>query len=95
MTLTPTAKKIIRDVLDGAIQDLSNNSCNDAPVRVSDVDREELLQFIDDYIEAMGMDGEEAEEYKQDLIEQADAYKGKVYFLDYVILHVLANKVLS
>lgn len=93
MTLTPTAKKIIRGVLEGAIQDLSNNCCNDAPVRVKDVDRDELVAFIDDFVEAIDMDSEDAAEYKQDLISQID--DGKVYFLDYVILELLSQKLLS
>jgi hypothetical protein len=86
-------------MVENASNELSNNCCNDAPVRVKDVNREELIQFIDEYSkqfsDSHGVDeeDEEAIEWKEHLLSQIE--EGKVYFTDYMILDLLVKKLLS
>lgn len=89
--LNATEKDIFGSILENAIDEMSNNTCNDAPVRVEYVNKDELKQFINEYVQAF--DEEDGAEWKEHLLNQME--KGEVYFSDYLILELLAKKLLT
>lgn len=83
-----TEKDLFGSILENAIHELSNNCCNDAPVKVEYVNKDELIQFINEYVVVMGDDDGE---WKEHLLEQVE--EGEVYFSDFGILQVLKKRI--
>jgi hypothetical protein len=73
---------IFIDVLEQASNELSNNSCNDFDVTVTDENREELCAFINEY----ARDDAQA----TSLLNQMR--KGRVYFQDFCVMNMLIRK---
>lgn len=84
-------KDLFGSILDNAIQDLSNNSCNDAPIRVEYVNKAELIAFIHEYVKAAGYDEEDSTDMLESLLEQVE--EGEVYFTDFMLLEMLSKKI--
>lgn len=70
------------DLLKQASEDLSNNSCNDFDVTVTDENRQELRLFISDY----ASDLDELRHLKKQLDE------GRIYFQDFSIMDMLIKQ---
>lgn len=89
--LNATEKDIFGSILDNAIQEMSNNCCNDAPVTVEYVNKAELIAFIGEYVKAY--DYEDATEMKAHLLSQVE--EGEVYFTDFILLEMLSKRLLT
>lgn len=83
-----TETELFVSVLENAIQEMSNNSCNDFPVKVGGVNKNELIRFIGEYVKEF--DEEDGAEWKEHMVKQVE--EGEVYFTDYLILKLLIKK---
>lgn len=79
-----TEKDIFATLLEQASNELSNNSCNDYPVLVTEKNREELREFIIAFAED--------KDHEEHLLSQLN--KKHVYFLDWMILSYLKREIL-
>jgi len=84
LSFNDTEKAIFAKLLEQASDELSNNSCNDFPVKVTDKNREELREFIIAFAED--------EEHEEHLLSQLNGKE--VYFQDWMILSYLKREIL-
>jgi hypothetical protein len=77
-------KDIFAPLLETCSDELSNNSCNDYPIQIT----EENRQAVEDLIDAIGMDQDHCDSMMEQVAE------GKVYFQDWMILDYLKKKIL-
>ena len=75
-------RHIFAEVVGAARDEMSNNGCNDYPVKVNDENREDVRALCVEYAQ----DDDELES----LLEQLG--EGKVYFQDWCILDMLINR---
>jgi hypothetical protein len=91
--LSTIEKDIFGSILDNAIQELSNNSCNDAPVSVEYVNKTDLIAFIHEYVKAAGYDEEDSADMTESMLQQVE--EGEVYFTDFMLLEMLSKKLMT
>ena len=85
--LNSLEKQLLKELLDQAIDDMSNNGCSDFPVDVTTENQaavERLIRATKSY------DKEEM----QDLLNDAHN-EGKVYLTDFVVLQYFCDKICS
>lgn len=87
---TEFEKEAYQEVLEDAIRSLGNRVCNDYPVQITNENRQDIIQFIETYVEVSGDDDQD---YKDHLLGQVSY--GEVYFTDFLILQALKNKLFS
>lgn len=85
MNFSAAEKKIYAELLDMLIQELSNNGCNDFEVNVAEHDPSDLMSLA----EHVAYDEEELEGLQQDI------NSGTVYFVDWVLVQNLKDKILE
>jgi transcriptional/translational regulatory protein YebC/TACO1 len=83
--LNITEQTILARVLDGAIQDMSNNSCNDLEVVVTKENRNHLKKFLKD----TAYDDDDAEQALTTLQETRAG--AEVYVTDYAVLQLFRD----
>lgn len=79
-----TEKAIFAKLLEQASDEMSNNGCNDFPVKVTDKNREELREFILTFSEDV--------EHEEHLLSQLNGKE--VYFQDWMLLSYLKREIL-
>lgn len=84
---TQIEKDIFNLVLEQVENELSNNVCNDFPVKVTDANREVLRALIMD----MDEDDEDDEDDKEHLLSQLN--KKQVYFMDWQLVAYVRKKI--
>lgn len=77
-------KEILKELLDQAIQGLSNNGCNDLPVDVTPENKASVRRLI-----RATTDGDE--ELANDMLD--DVKDGKVYFTDFAVLQLFRDRI--
>lgn len=75
-------RELFADVVEQASEQMSNNSCNDFDVTVTDENRKELREFCGD----IALD----EDHLTSLLDQLD--EGKIWFQDWMLLDLLQKK---
>ena len=79
-------KDIFGTLLEQAVDAMSNNSCNDYPVHVTEENQEDLIAFINDM--------DQDDDYKVHLLERAVIGKD-VYFNDWMLMSFLRRKIIN
>jgi len=80
-------KKLLGELLDQAIDDLSNNGCNDLPIDVTDENVDQVRRLI------RATTGDD-EDWAKDLLD--DAKPGnKVYLTDFTVLQLFRDRILG
>jgi hypothetical protein len=78
-------KAIFGELLEQVSQELSNNSCNDVPVNVTEGNKADLVALIEEYAQD--------EDDKESLLESLE--EGKVYFSDWMLIDYLRGQILK
>ncbi len=77
-------KELLKELLDQAIQELSNNGCNDLPVEVTDENKAQVRRLV----RATAYDDDHAD----DMLD--DAKPGnRVYLTDFVVLQLFRDRI--
>jgi hypothetical protein len=86
--MNATEKDIFGVLLNYAAQDMSNNGCNEYPVKVMEENVNELISFIDDFSDIGDCD----HDMKQHLLDQLKIGRN-VYFQDWMLLYYLRKRI--
>lgn len=79
--------KLLGDLLEEAIDQLSNNGCNDLPIEVTDENKAQVRRLI-------RATTDEDDSWRKDLLDDA-VVGGTVYLNDYVVLGYFRDRIIG
>ncbi len=85
--LNELERKLLGEILDEAIQELSNNSCNDLPIDITDGNVKQVRRLIRSIIDV-------DHDWQKDMLDDAKV-GNKVYMTDWMVLQHLRDKILG